>query len=545
MDSLDRLTRCDALKRLVARDASLFSDDSVVQAEIATALGWVGLAHHEGRVSGHVRSLAASLAADGYSDAILCGMGGSSLASIVLERCIGTAPGWMRLHVLDTTCPETVLDVVDSVTPARTVVIVSSKSGSTIEPLSLYSILRGRFDASLGSATAGRHFVALTDAGSQLEALAGERGFRQVISTPPSIGGRYSALTAFHLLPAALMGADTDELLRRAAAMEDACGGSACESPGAALAAFMIDATQSGRDKLTLLTSPGLASFALWVEQLIAESLGKKGRGIVPVPASGPETLRDDPADRMVALIRFDDDDTLPALMDGVDVPAFDLVLSDAYDVGAEFVRWQYATALAGSLLDVDPFDQPNVAEAKNATAALLDGSLPAPSPVTDFGGARVSGSGIELPAGGELADALLSALTSVAPMDYLALLAYVPEREATVHLLTDALEAAAAAVGVAGMLELGPRYLHSTGQLHKGGPDSGVFIIVIGRDGADIPVAGRPFTLRRLFEAQAEGDFVTLSKHRRRALLVELEDTEASSIEAFATALALAASRV
>ena len=251
MAAIDRLDRADAVRRLVTRDATLFSDDPAVQRLVADRLGWLGLACRADHVVGEVTKLARELLEGGVTDAVLLGMGGSSLASIVLARALAPhGRGGVSLHVLDTTCPQTVESVLERTAPARTVVLVSSKSGGTLEPNSLCSILRERYDMVLGRESAGNMFVALTDPGSSLERRAGDEGFRAVVHTPADVGGRYSALTAFHLLPAALLGLDVDELLRRAAIMEEACTAAACDSPGAALAAFMTDNAESGRDKL-------------------------------------------------------------------------------------------------------------------------------------------------------------------------------------------------------------------------------------------------------------------------------------------------------
>jgi glucose-6-phosphate isomerase len=552
MTSIQRLDRADAVRRLVDRDGSLFSDDPTIQRGVTAAEGWIGLSSGDGRVVRDVRALAAELEAEHVTDAVLLGMGGSSLASIVLDRALAPtlATRGMSLHVLDTTSPETVAGVMERIDPARAVVLVSSKSGGTIEPLSLYAIFRAAFDGMLGSAQAGRRFVALTDPGSELERLAGQSGFRSVINTPADVGGRYSALTAFHLLPAALLGLDPDEILRRAQVMEDATIASACDSPAAGLAAFMADAADEGRDKLVIVTSPGLESFGLWVEQLIAESLGKEGTGIVPVPAQDAESLADAGLDRAVVMLRFEDDEAtrrrVSELAALTDAPVADIVLGDAYDLAAEFVRWEYAVALTGYLLGIDPFDQPDVAVAKEATAAILSGGLPGPVPIAASPeGAEFAVSELVLPDDDPLGleAALRATLAAVDEDDYLAMLAYLPERDELLDPLAEGLAAAGAATGAATMLELGPRYLHSTGQLHKGGPETGVFIVVSGREGPDIAVPGREFTLRDLHAAQAAGDFTTLTRRGRRALWVSLPDTSRTSVEALATALALAAS--
>jgi glucose-6-phosphate isomerase len=542
MTSMQRLVDADASARLAAGDATLFGADPALVAEVAPWMGWVGLAARSDEVVERVTELAARLRAEGTTDAVLLGMGGSSLASIVLSRVLGTAPGGVRLHVLDTTCPETVLAVADAVQPTSTVVLVSSKSGGTIEPLSLYAIFRERFEAALGREAAGKRFVALTDPGSGLEELAALDGFADVLPTPADVGGRYSALTAFHLLPAALLGHDVRELMRRAEAMDAACR-DADGGPGALLGAFMGDGVAAGRDKLTIVSAPRLAPLGLWIEQLVAESLGKLGTGVVPVPADGARSLMGADPDRAIVVVRFADD---MSLLEEVrflagSAPVLDIVLGDPSDLAAEFVRWEYATALAGFLLGVNPFDQPNVAEAKAATASIMDRSLTAPTGVHRTGELEVFASGIasESQTPEDLAIALLGGMRAGG---YLGLLAYVPETDECTSPLQVAVDAAGWATGKAATLELGPRYLHSTGQLHKGGPATGSFAMILSGWGEDVAIPGAGHTLRELFRAQAFGDFATLAAHGRPVFLVELAGPAQDGVEDFAAAFAEAA---
>ena len=546
MTSMQRLTEADAVARLTRRDATLFSADPAVVAQVAPWMGWVGLAGASAGIAQRVAELAAVLRAEGTTDAVLLGMGGSSLASIVLSQVLGTAPGGVRLHVLDTTCPETVLAVADAVQPGSTVVLVSSKSGGTIEPLSLYAVFRERFDAALGREAAGRRFVALTDPGSGLERLAGTDGFADVLPTPADVGGRYSALTAFHLLPAALLGHDVHELLRRAGAMDAACCCGGVTAPGAVLAAFIGDSAAAGRDKLTVVASPALTPLGLWVEQLVGESLGKLGKGVVPVVADGARSLVGADDDRAVVVVRFADE---TGLADEVrthapHAPLLEIVLADGLAVAAEFVRWEYATALAGFLIGVNPFDQPNVAEAKAATGAIMDGSLPVPPSIHRTEGSLAYASGLAS-ASTTPEDLAICALQTMRDGDYLGVLAYVPETPEGVSPLQVAADAVGWATGKAVTFELGPRYLHSTGQLHKGGPATGVFAMVLSAPGADVAVPGASHTLGELFRAQAFGDFATLAAHGRPVFLLELTSPETGGIERFAATLADAAERI
>jgi len=548
MTSLSRLIELDAPARLRARDAALFSSDPAEQLEIAKNLGWTELVADAAAARGVVEAVAADVLADGATDIILLGMGGSSLASLVIGSVLGEESG-VRLRVLDTTSPIMVGQVLDEVDLARSVFIVASKSGTTIEPLSLYAIFRSAVEKELGPEAAGARFVAITDPGTPLESLAHDSGFRAVVPAPPSVGGRYSALTTFGLLPAALLGVDLDELLERARAMEADCALAAEHNPGAKLAAFAVDAHAAGRDKLTVIASPGLESFGLWVEQLVAESLGKDGTGIVPVAELSPDKPQGYGRDRALVLVRFESDKRLAGWAEQwrSSFPVCELVLRDGYDLAAEFVRWEHAVALMGPLLGVNPFGQPNVAAAKAATAGVLDGTLDAPvvaaRTAEDGVGITFLG-GLDSPGHVEqsVGTALGHAVAALRRGDFLALLAYLPDDQPRLGSLADVVPAVSNALGVPVALELGPRYLHSTGQLHKGGADEGVFVMVTADDPEDVDVPGQPWGLRELYRAQAMGDLVTLSNSGRRVLWLDLRDSGAESIGALVRGLADAA---
>jgi glucose-6-phosphate isomerase len=313
MSSLDTLTTLDAAARLAARDASLFSADPDVQREVTENLGWTHLAEEAASLMPNITELARVAVAEGLDDVVLLGMGGSSLASLVIGKVLaGDGASGPRLHVLDTTSPLTVTWTLSRLDFGTTLVLVSSKSGTTIEPLSLYAIMRAAADEALGREAAGRRFVAITDPGSHLETLAERDGFRSVVSSPPTVGGRYSALTVFGLVTAALLGIDLERLLAPARAMEAACHDRAgAENPGLALASFAVDAHADGRDKLTVVASEGLSSFGIWAEQLVAESLGKEGTGVLPVVELDPDKPLGYGRDRALAVVRFADDDRL------------------------------------------------------------------------------------------------------------------------------------------------------------------------------------------------------------------------------------------
>jgi len=547
MDAMQRLVDLNAVARLRARDSSLFGDDAESLELAASRLGWTDLAERASTLLTELERLAVDAAEDGVTDVVLLGMGGSSLAALVLAETLGQGSD-RRLHVLDTTEPHTVGAALADLDPAKTLYVVSSKSGGTIEPNSLYAVFREVADIALGAEQAGSRFIAITDPGSSLEGLAGSAGFRTLVSAPPAVGGRFSALSAFGLAPAALAGIDVDELVERAAAMEAAMSVPAAENPAAILAAFIDDALRAGKDKLTIVASEPLRSFGLWAEQLVAESLGKEGMGVVPVVELSDDFPQGYGPDRAIVAVRLEDDQRLAEWLErlGHHAPLLELTLRDLYDIGAEWVRWEHAIALVGALMSVNPFGQPDVASAKAATSAALDGTLEVPAAETvcpdgvclTFAGALGAPTHAERSA----ATALGHAIASMRESDYLAVLAYLPYRPDVLAPLEAAVPPVSAILGSAITLELGPRYLHSTGQLHKGGPDNAVFIVVTTRDAADVPVPGRPWGLRTLFRAQAEGDLATLASAGRRVLRIDLPDSSAESVALVAHALESAA---
>jgi glucose-6-phosphate isomerase/transaldolase/glucose-6-phosphate isomerase len=430
-----------------------------------------------------------------------------------MSRILGplSGPG-LRLHVLDTTSPTAVAAVRDSLVPGNTLVIVASKSGGTIEPLSLYSIFRTWIDATHGD-EGGAHFIAITDLGSPLEKLAGEHGFSAVFRAPSDVGGRYSALTTFGTVPASIIGIDVADMAARAALMEAACRNEVDDNPGALLAAFMGNGHAEGRDKLTIVCSERIASFGLWVEQLVAESSGKNGLGWLPVldtPDVDPGLYGDD---RIVVTMTVEGDTSLDAYRAKLrpDTPRMEITLADEHDIAGEFVRWESAIALGCFLIGVEPFDQPNVAVAKKATDDILAGRINAPAKTCDDGDIEVTILTPNAPAVCTAADAVEALVASCRPGDYLAILAYLPDDPALIAPLRDAVAAVSAVRRIAVTLEIGPRYLHSTGQLHKGGPATGRYLFLTTRDETGPSIAGKPFTLAQLHRAQAEGDLSTL----------------------------------
>jgi transaldolase/glucose-6-phosphate isomerase len=479
---LRQLQDGQVLGRIWARDHTVWGKEPT---EIADRLGWLTLPHSSRSVVPDLRAFADEVAAAGFTDAVLLGMGGSSLAPDVFRQTLGVAEGMLDLRVLDTTHPDAVVALEREVPLERTLFVVSSKSGTTVETRSHLAY----FHELVGE---GSRFVAVTDPGTPLEALALELGFRRVFSAPPDVGGRYSALTVFGLVPAALMGADLEELLVSAAEAAAACGGGVPTgaNPSAVVGSVSAEAARSGRDKLTLSLSSAMASLGVWIEQLVAESTGKRGTGIVPVDGEPPG--RSGP-DRLVLALHA---------QGGVE-PWVLLPAGGPEDLGAAMFTLELATAVSGHVLGINPFDQPDVQSAKDRTSeALRNGHLD-----------------------DRHAGTLDQLLDSVRPRDYVAIQAFVAPGEAMWRNLQTARTQVGEQLGVATTLGYGPRYLHSTGQLHKGGPDTGVFVQVIEEHSEDRAVPGERFTFGQLMAAQAAGDLAALRERGRRAARVPLED--------------------
>ena len=494
----------NVVSRVWSRDHTLWKPEPE---EIDNRLGWLDVTDHMRRQAPMIRAFANEIRAAGFGHVVLLGMGGSSLGPEVLRQSFGSAPGYPGLIVLDSTVPATIQSVVDAIEPARTLFLVSSKSGGTTEPNALYRFFRDRVEGETRDGGAGKNFVAITDEGSSLEQLGRDEGFRRVFLNPSDIGGRYSVLSYFGLVPAALIGLDVGTILYRADAMRSECRADVPpgDNPGAHLGALMGSLAQSGRDKLTLVASPSIASFGLWAEQLLAESTGKDGKGIVPVAGEsllGPGSYGDD---RVFVYLRLngDDNDSSDATVGDLEAaghPVVRLELEDTYDLAAEFFRWEFATAIAGVVLGLNPFDQPDVQRAKEQTESVL-------------GEYQASGRLPEPPAGGGVGQLF----SRVRPGDYLAIMAFVKETPETDRALAGLREAVTSRYHVATTLGYGPRFLHSTGQLHKGGTDSGLFLQIVADRDPDIQVPGERYTFGVLADAQALGDLRALEERRRR----------------------------
>ena len=512
----------------------MWSSDADIQRKISNRLGWLDAAETMRAYVPRVRAFAESVKQGGFTDVVLLGMGGSSLASEVMRGVIGVARGFPRFQVLDSVDPDAVRDAMER--SATTLFILASKSGSTIELASLAAEAERRVRAA-AVIEPGSHFVAITDDNTVLQRQASSQRFRDLFINPSDIGGRFSALSLFGLVPAAVMGIDIDALLASARLMADQCrGDNPRHNPGLALGAVMGAAALAGRDKLTLVVPPPLERFGLWAEQLVAESTGKHGKGIVPLVGSTHDAVGG--RDRIVVAIALDgtNDSTVTERANSAQTPQVTLRMPDVAALGAEFFRWEVATAAAGWLLGINPFDEPNVQQAKDATRALLttygaQRRLPVPEPSAAVEGARI---GLTTSAEAGLGDGTsLALLDLLRPGDYFALLAYLPpDDERFLQTLEGIRNSVAERTGCAATLGFGPRYLHSTGQLHKGGPNTGVYLIVTAEPPEDLQIPGEPYSFGVLEMAQAVGDFQSLERAGRRGIHAHLPHRNPSLLQ-------------
>lgn len=498
---LDALERDEAVRRLWERDPTLWGGEASTP-ELTDRLGWLDVARTMRPHLPHVTALADEVR-QRCTRVVLLGMGGSSLAPEVLWRTFGRRSDYPAFQMLDSTDPRAVRAVAEG-DVETTLFVVASKSGTTIETSSLFEFFWDR------TGGRGERFVAITDEGTVLEALARERGFRHAFRNPADIGGRFSALSLFGLVPAALLGIDPEVLLDRAEAMARQCAVDrpTTENPGAWLGVVLSEAALAGRDKLTLLASPAVASFGLWAEQLVAESTGKAGRGILPLAGESVERMPHHRADRLFVGLALGAADEAPVLAEAEREgdPVVRLVMADAFDLGAAFFQWEFATAVAGAVLGINPFDQPNVAESKANTRVVLEGGESEPVPPLRR-------------------HAVARFLEGVRPGHYVAVLAYLPPTEENDRRLEHLRTALADRLPAAVTVGYGPRYLHSTGQLHKGGPATGHFIQVLDLPDDDLPIPGHPHGFGQLLAAQALGDARALAARGRPVLRIEDPD--------------------
>lgn len=531
-DAIERraasLAAADAATRIWSRDATFWGGDAARQRSVANRLGWLDIARDMRARLPELDAFAADVRAAAFRDVVVLGMGGSSLAPEVLARSFARREGYPALHILDTTDPGTIAALEAHIDPARTLFFVSSKSGTTVEALSLFAHF-GDAVRRAGIDEPGGQFVAITDAGTPLEALAREHRFRRVFVNAGDIGGRYSALSFFGMAPAAAAGIDVARMLERGAAAADRARDP--RSDAMLLGATLGELALGGRNACTLVVSPDVSAFGLWAEQLIAESTGKEGKGILPVAGEPLGTPAHYGGDRVFAQLRAEagseaeDDAVIGALVaDGQ--PAVTRDLDDAYDLGGEFFTWEFAVAVAGQVLGINPFDEPNVQESKDNTARVLrefeaSGTLDAAG--IDDAPAPLAFASPGAGASPDIAGALAALLSHVGGSGYFAITAYVqptPEADAAFAAIRAEVRDA---TGAATTLGYGPRFLHSTGQLHKGGPATGVFLQVTASHRSDIAIPRQRYTFGQLQRAQAIGDFEALHAHGRPVQRVHL----------------------
>jgi len=534
--ALENWDREDKTSRLWSGDASLWTGS-----DEESWLGWLSLADTPDSNPG-LEQLVREIRQEGLSHLLLLGMGGSSLFPEVLAATFGKQPGYPELHVLDSTDPAQILRFESRVDLSRTLFIVSSKSGSTLEPDILKQYFFERAQQALGESDAGRRFVAITDPGSRLQEMAEREGFRAIFFGEPAVGGRYSALSNFGRVPAALMGLDVAEFIHRARSVIQACKpqAPAHRNPGVVLGVILGTLTKAGRDKLTLITSPEISGMGAWLEQLLAESTGKDGKGLIPVDGESVGSPGVYGEDRLFLHLRLDSSPDRKQEQAVKDLkqsghPVIQISVADRYDLGQEAFRWEMATAVAGSILEINPFNQPDVEASKTATRDLTrryqrEGSFPREAAFFSQGGISLladdeNRSLLSKAAGADptAASILRAHLERLSPGDYFAILAYLEMSPPHQRLLQRLRRQVRDRFGVATCLGFGPRFLHSTGQAYKGGPNSGVFLQVTGENPRDLPVPGRNFTFGAVKAAQSRGDFQVLNQRGRRALRVHL----------------------
>jgi transaldolase / glucose-6-phosphate isomerase len=548
-DTLEEWRREGKVRRLWAGDASLWTET-----DEAKWVGWLTVVDQQLNAVADLQNFAADVRQAGFRDVLLLGMGGSSLGPEVFAVTFGAKPGFPALHVLDSTDPAQIRHFESLIDPAHTLFIVSSKSGSTLEPNIFKQYFFERAKAAVGTAEAPKRFVAITDPGSSLEKAARTEGFRHIFHGLSSIGGRYSVLSNFGMVPAAAIGVDPRAFLESTAEMARSCAPSAppVENPGVILGAVLGVCQRHGRDKATIIASRGIADFGAWLEQLLAESTGKLGKGIVPFdaePLGAPSVYGND---RVFAYLRLATDqdaeqDRAVAALEAAGHPVVRIVVSDPMQLGQEFFRWEMATAVAGSIIGINPFDQPDVEASKVKTRDLTAayekaGSLPEEKPFYDAAGFKLfadpKNEAALAPAATSLTAGLKAHFARIGAGDYAALLAYIERNPAHLETLQRWRRMIRDRTKAATCLGFGPRFLHSTGQAYKGGPNSGVFLQITCDDPADLPVPGQKYTFGVVKAAQARGDFEVLAERGRRALRVHISGGLEAGLEALGVAI-------
>ncbi len=546
--SIEDWKRNNKVARLWQKDASLWTGT-----DENNWLGWLAITGEQLAHIDALKEIAADLKKSRFKHALLLGMGGSSLCPEVLRMTFGKIKGFPELHVLDSTDPAQIRAIEAKVDLKSTICIVSSKSGSTLEPNIYKQYFFERVKAKVGEKEAGNRFIAITDPGSKMQQVAEVDKFRRIFFGVTSIGGRYSALSNFGMVPAAIMGLDVAKFLKNTEEMVKASGASiaADSNPGVILGAILGVAANHGRDKLTIIASPGIFDLGAWLEQLIAESTGKNGKGMIPVDR---ERLAKPAAygnDRVFAYLRLASkpnkgQDAAVAALEKAGHPVVRITLPNIYNLGQEFFRWEIATAVAGSIMGINAFNQPDVEASKIETKKLTSqyeatGSLPPESPFFEGQGIKLFAdekNTAALKGGAKLADVLKTHLARAGAGDYFAVLGYMTMNSANETTLQGIRHAVRDKKKVATVLGFGPRFLHSTGQAYKGGPNSGVFLQITCDDAKDLPVPGQKYTFGIVKAAQARGDFAVLAERGRRALRVHLGKNLKSGLATLAKAV-------
>ncbi len=543
---IEKLVEERVASRVHAKDASLYSFSAEAQEYSAGFMGWADLPSNPPCPLSEIKALADKFASAGMDSVILIGQGGSTQASMTMTK-FNKVDSDIKFRVLDSDSPVRLRKMLAEIDPATTLVIVSSKSGGTLEMRSLFSALRIAFADALPEDEMCKHFVAITDPGSALAAQAEEEGWGGVLFGEPTVGGRFSALSVFGLFPAAVAGVDVDELMARGLQAELACSQDSPDNPAIELAAFLYDNWKAGRDKFAFVSPKRARALGLWIEQLIAESVGKGGVGVLPQVEVDPLLLSKDLGDRAVVLCSavvdtWDEADDFERGASCIDpaIPFYGFTVEDTEDLAEQFVIWEYATAMLGYLMQVSPFDQPDVASVKAKVLDLLGEGLPVPDFVdestTSIGEVEVRVSDCCASAD-DVRAALRGLFASVAPGNYFAMNAFLPfDGEGRRGALGSIRREIALRCGVMSCLEIGPRYMHSTGQLQKGGANTGVYLLVSAGEPKDIRISGVPAkSLGELSKAQAIGDFLILSERGRRCLHLHLPDNSTITLQRFA----------
>jgi transaldolase/glucose-6-phosphate isomerase len=546
--SLDDWKQNNKVARLWQKDASLWTG-----ADEGNWLGWLTIAEEQLARLDALKRIAEDVKKARFKHALLLGMGGSSLCPEVLRMTFGKIKGFPELHVLDSTDPAQIRAIEAKVDLKSTICIVSSKSGSTLEPNIYKQYFFERVKAKVGEKEAGNRFIAITDPGSKMQQVAEADKFRRIFFGVPSIGGRYSAISNFGMVPGAVMGLDVAKFLKNTEEMVKACGASSAadSNPGVILGTILGVAANHGRDKITFITSPGISDLGAWLEQLIAESTGKIGKGIIPVDREHLAKPAAYGNDRVFAYLRLASkpnkaQDAAVAALEKAGHPVVRITLPNTYNLGQEFFRWEIATAVAGAVIGINAFNQPDVEASKIETKKLTSqyettGSLPPESPFFEEKGIQLFAdekNTAALKGGAKLADVLKAHLSRLGPGDYFAVLGYIAMNPANEKSLQTIRHAVRDKKKVATVLGFGPRFLHSTGQAYKGGPNSGVFLQITCDDAKDLPVPGQKYTFGIVKAAQARGDFAVLAERGRRALRVHLGKNLKSGLAALTKAV-------